>query len=65
MSNQVENAIICETRANPYLMLSQEDYNEHKSLIINCKFSKDGTHVASIDTQGIIKSKYIANIDNL
>ena len=42
--------------ANPYLTLSQEDYNEHKFPILHCKFSKDGKHIASVDSQGIIKS---------
>ena len=44
-------------RTNPYLMLSQEDYSEHKSHILHCKFSKDGKYVASVDAQGVIKSK--------
>ena len=46
------------TLANPYLTLSQEDYIEHKFPILHCKFSKDGKHVASVDSQGIIKSKF-------
>jgi len=43
-------------RANPYLILSQEEYTEHKSHILHCKFSKDGKHIASVDAQGVIKS---------
>jgi len=43
-------------RSNPYLILSQEEYTEHKSHILHCKFSKDGKHIASVDAQGVVKS---------
>ena len=42
-------------RPNPYLILSQEDYTEHKAPIMHCKFSKDGKYVASLDSNGVIK----------
>jgi hypothetical protein len=41
----------------PYLTLSQEDYTEHKSPILQCKFSKDGKYIASVDSNSLIKSK--------
>ena len=44
--------------AEPYLLLSQEDYTEHKSAILHCKFSKDGKYVASVDCNSLIKSKF-------
>lgn len=40
----------------PYLTLSEEEYNEHKATILHCKFSYDGKFVASVDTSGLIKS---------
>ncbi len=43
-------------RSNPYLTLSQEEYTQHKSHILHCKFSKDGKYIASVDAQGVIKS---------
>ena len=46
-----------ETRKEPFITLSVEDYNEHKSAISLCKISKDGKLIASVDSQGIIKSK--------
>jgi hypothetical protein len=42
---------------DPYLVLSQEDYTEHKFQILQCKFSKDGKFIASLDIQNVIKSK--------
>jgi hypothetical protein len=45
------------TKPEPYLLLSQEDYAEHKSAILQCKLSKDGKYVASVDTNSLIKSK--------
>jgi hypothetical protein len=44
-------------KSEPYLTLSQEDYTEHKSAILQCKFSKDGKYVASVDSNSLIKSK--------
>lgn len=46
-------------RPNPYLILSQEDYMEHKASIVHCKFSKDGKCVASLDSHGVIKGKLV------
>lgn len=40
-----------------YLNLSHEDYLQHKSPILQCKFSNDGKYVASVDAQAVIKSK--------
>lgn len=39
-----------------YLNMSHEDYLQHKSPILQCKFSNDGKYVASVDSQGFIKS---------
>lgn len=40
-----------------YLNMSHEDYLQHKSPILQCRFSNDGKYVASVDSQGYIKSK--------
>eukprot|EP00795_Rhopilema_esculentum_P012522 gene12522-3207_t len=39
----------------PFIILSQEEYGEHFSPIVNCRFAGDGRHVGSIDSEGIIK----------
>lgn len=39
----------------PFLLLSQEDYKEHPSSIAHVRFSPTGSHVASVDVDGVIK----------
>eukprot|EP00794_Sanderia_malayensis_P005508 gene5508-6193_t len=39
----------------PFIILSQDDYCEHLSPVVNCRFSPDGRLVGSIDIEGIIK----------
>lgn len=39
-----------------YLNMSHDDYLQHKSPILQCRFSNDGKYVASVDSQGYIKS---------
>lgn len=48
-----------DLKIDPYLTLSQDDYKEHKSAILHCKFSPDGKYIASVDVDGLIKSKSI------
>lgn len=47
-----------------YLNLSSEDYLQHKSPILHCKFSNDGKYIVSVDVHGIIKSIYTILNDN-
>ncbi|XP_064631219.1 WD repeat-containing protein 91-like [Lineus longissimus] len=39
----------------PFLLLSQEEYNEHHSSILHCRFSESGKVIASLDVDGIVK----------
>lgn len=39
----------------PFLLLSQEDYKEHPSSIAHVRFSPTGSHVASVDVDGVVK----------
>ncbi|KAK3094729.1 hypothetical protein FSP39_005505 [Pinctada imbricata] len=39
----------------PFIMLSQEEYNEHRSAISYCRFSNTGQYVASVDIDGVVK----------
>lgn len=39
----------------PFLLLSQEDYKEHRSAISYARFSVMGQYVASVDVDGIVK----------
>ena len=41
----------------PYLILGHDDYIEHKSAIVHCKYSIDGKLIASVDINGVVKSK--------
>jgi len=52
-----ENFKIRTESNSHFLILSQEDYTEHKHSIITCKASRDGKYIVSCDNQGIIKSK--------
>lgn len=38
-----------------FLLLSQEEYSEHRASICHCKFNSSGTAVASTDIDGVIK----------
>ncbi|XP_067011129.2 WD repeat-containing protein 91 [Anabrus simplex] len=38
-----------------FLLLSQEEYTEHRSSISHCKFNSTGSAVASADVDGVIK----------
>ncbi|CAF0857200.1 unnamed protein product [Brachionus calyciflorus] len=44
-----------ENTEDSYLVLSQNDYKEHTTEVIFCKFSYDGKYIASIDSEGIVK----------
>ncbi|XP_036368217.1 WD repeat-containing protein 91 isoform X1 [Octopus sinensis] len=39
----------------PFLLLSQEEYGEHRSGICYCRFSNSGQYVASLDADGVVK----------
>ncbi|CAG0878625.1 unnamed protein product [Darwinula stevensoni] len=39
----------------PFLLLSQEEYRDHKSVICQCKFNATGSLVASSDVDGTLK----------
>lgn len=54
-NSKLEEAL--ETIDEPYLILSQDDYREHKNGVILCKFSYDGKYIASADLDGVIKGK--------
>jgi WD repeat-containing protein 91 len=56
--NNNENFKIKTESNSHFLILSQEDYTDHKHPIITCKTSRDGKNIISCDNQGIIKSKF-------
>ncbi|KAL3865137.1 hypothetical protein ACJMK2_006758 [Sinanodonta woodiana] len=39
----------------PFILLSQEEYTEHRSSVSYCRFSNSGQHVASVDVDGVVK----------
>lgn len=43
----------------PYLILSEDTYKEHKASVKFCKFSLDGKLIASVDNSGVLKSKLV------
>ena len=51
-SSSVESAKI----ESPFIILSEEEFREHKHSVLVCKVSRDGKFVASIDSQGTAKS---------
>lgn len=53
----IEQAMSSIKTVEHYLNMSHEDYLQHKSPILQCKFSNDGKYVASADSQGYIKSE--------
>ncbi|CAC5399011.1 WD repeat-containing protein 91 [Mytilus coruscus] len=44
-----------ETDKCPFLLLSQEDYIEHRAAISYSKFSNTGQYIASVDVDGVVK----------
>ncbi|XP_074643706.1 WD repeat-containing protein 91-like [Tubulanus polymorphus] len=40
---------------SPFLLLSQDEYNEHHSSITHCRFSETGKMIASVDIDGVVK----------
>ncbi|CAE1317798.1 WD repeat-containing protein 91 [Acanthosepion pharaonis] len=40
---------------SPFILLSQEEYTEHRSGICYCRFSNSGQYVASLDADGVVK----------
>lgn len=51
------NILKPQLATDPYTVLSEEDYLEHRAAVTHCKHSSDGNYVASIDISGAIKSK--------
>ncbi|XP_052772488.1 WD repeat-containing protein 91-like isoform X1 [Mya arenaria] len=39
----------------PFLLLSQDEYNEHRSAISYARFSNSGQYIASVDVDGVVK----------
>ncbi|OWF40423.1 WD repeat-containing protein 91 [Mizuhopecten yessoensis] len=39
----------------PFLLLSQEEYCEHRAALSYCRFSNTGQYVASVDVDGVVK----------
>ncbi|XP_031557069.1 WD repeat-containing protein 91-like [Actinia tenebrosa] len=44
-----------ETKPKPFIHLGQEEYKEHRSSIVHCRFSSSGRVIASADADGIVK----------
>ncbi|XP_061421287.1 WD repeat-containing protein 91 [Lethenteron reissneri] len=44
-----------EASQQPFLVLCQEEYSEHHSPIMHCKFDASGSRVASVDVDGVVK----------
>ncbi|KAG1702360.1 WD repeat-containing protein 91 [Nymphon striatum] len=44
-----------DTVQSPYLLLSQEEFAEHHSVVTHCKFNVSGSVIASSDLDGVIK----------
>ncbi|GAB1607859.1 hypothetical protein Ahia01_001069800, partial [Argonauta hians] len=44
-----------ESAELPFLLLSQEEYGEHRSGICYCRFSNSSQYVASLDADGVVK----------
>lgn len=67
ISQPINNTTLIEDKTdlngqnNPFLILSQEDFNDHQYPISICKVSRDGKYVASVDSQGIAKSLLLSN----
>jgi hypothetical protein len=59
----IEQAMSGIKQVDHYLNMSSEDYLQHKSSILHCRFSVDGKYVASVDSQGYIKSIFQTTIN--
>ncbi|KAH3787615.1 hypothetical protein DPMN_165741 [Dreissena polymorpha] len=42
-------------KAKPFLLLSQDEYGEHRSSISYARFSNSGQYIASVDVDGVVK----------
>ncbi|XP_028391041.1 WD repeat-containing protein 91-like [Dendronephthya gigantea] len=49
------SATLKESSENPFLVLSEEVYSEHRSPIVQCDFSHSGNMVSSVDLDGVVK----------
>lgn len=53
---KVKTRAVQENEENSsFLLLSQEEFNEHHSAITHCKFNASGTLIASSDSDGVVK----------
>ncbi|XP_069139768.1 WD repeat-containing protein 91-like isoform X2 [Argopecten irradians] len=43
------------TETCPFILLSQEEYSEHRAALSYCRFSNTGQYVASVDVDGVVK----------
>lgn len=46
---------MCFLGKSPFLLLSQDEYSEHRAPINQCRFSRTGHSVATLDADGIVK----------
>ncbi|XP_013383261.1 WD repeat-containing protein 91 [Lingula anatina] len=53
-SDPLLSSAISNTKS-PFMLLSQDNYTEHRSSIIHCRFSNTGHCIASADVDGIVK----------
>ncbi|KAK3593070.1 hypothetical protein CHS0354_007861 [Potamilus streckersoni] len=54
-SSEKSDDVPVQEKENPFILLSQEEYTEHRSSVSYCRFSNSGQHVASVDVDGVVK----------
>lgn len=58
----IDGVCMCAAGGNEasFLLIAQEEYHEHSRPLVGGLFSNGGQHVATLDTDGVVKSVFLS-----